>query len=174
MTGPAVLWLLFISWVFHDLEELFLFAKFDYNQDNKIELASKKIPILKQLSKNIATDQKEINIAISIMGFLILTASAAGYFDPKGIGFLIYEVFLGGYFLHTFTHIGQSIVFRKYTPGVISAVLSVFPVSTFIYYKLFQFEMTTFLEVLVTALIGIIIFVPLGISVHLIAKFISR
>lgn len=174
MRGPAIIWLMFISWLVHDLEEILLFYKFDYLNDRKINQLNNKWPLVRFIITSKAETQKEITVAIIIMGIFIFCATAVGYCYPLSLGFQLYEVFLGGYFLHTFTHIVQSIILQQYTPGVITAIIIVLPASIYIYKQLFLLGMSNFWEASLTGLIGVLVFIPLVILAHKIAKFACR
>lgn len=173
MTAPAVLWLLFGSWFFHDLEEVLLFKRF--RPDN---IPPEKDPtvtsrIVNYVTSNVAHSQAEFNIAVIIMGIVVLTATLAGYLDPGGFGMLVYGAMLGGYFLHVFTHIGGSVILRRYTPGVITAFVIALPASVLIYMNIFELQLLTWWQAVWTALIGIAIFVPLLLLIFQASKAIA-
>jgi hypothetical protein len=170
MRGPTIVWLLFISLLVHDLEEILFFGQLDIQQDSGILRISDQLPVVLWITQSRATNPKENNLAIALMGVLVLGVAAMGYFNPGKWGLVIFGVFLGGYFLHSFTHLGQSIILKKYTPGVITAITVVFPASVFIYVKLFNFKLLNLREALITAFIGLAIFVPLIVIVNRVSK----
>lgn len=45
-------------------------------------------------------------------------------------------MFLALFFAHVFTHIGQAVYLGKYTPGVITSIILVFPYCLYAYYRL--------------------------------------
>ena len=174
MTGPATLWLLLISWCLHDLEELFVFMRVDLKNDPRIKQLADKNALAGKMFQNVASSQAEINVALSIMALLMLASTIAGYFDPHGTGMLIYGAMLGGYFLHTFTHIGGSLILRRYTPGVITAILIVLPSSVFLYMTVFSLGLLDWQQAICTALAGIALFIPLLFGVHSAAALIAK
>jgi hypothetical protein len=174
MQGPSILWLLFISWLVHDLEEILNFARFDPRTDPRLRRMIERRPRVKSIVHSRSVSQRENTLAISLMGLLILGATAIGYFKPDRMGMMVYGIFLGGYFLHTFTHLAQTILLRKYTPGVVTALAVVLPASLLIYRTLARDQLLTGQEIVVTALLGILIFVPLAVLVHQTARALGK
>ncbi|MFC4798308.1 MULTISPECIES: HXXEE domain-containing protein [Neobacillus] len=52
--------------------------------------------------------------------------------------FLVFLTIFNLFFLQAFSHVGQTIIFRDYTPGVITALFIVIPYSFLTYYRLFE------------------------------------
>ena len=173
-TGPAVLWLLFISWCVHDVEELLFFMRSDLKNDPRIKQLTDKNALVGKMFRNAAGSQAEINISISFMAVLMLAATLAGWFDPHGAGMLVYGAMLGGYFLHTFTHVGGSLILRRYTPGVITAILVVLPASIIIYTNIFNLGLLDWQQAAWTSLAGIAVFIPLLFIVHSAAAVLAK
>ncbi|MFB9907377.1 HXXEE domain-containing protein [Allokutzneria oryzae] len=107
----SVTWGLLAAWTLHDAEELLTMAKF--SRDNKRWLPE--------------VDQAHVTTAIGLMGAVIATASAAG--ARTGGRSALFQTVLTGFGLHSLTHLAQSALLRRYTPGVITAPLIVAPFS---------------------------------------------
>lgn len=174
MQGPPILWLLFISWLVHDLEEILLFTRFDPQSDPRLVRIVERRPLVKRIVRNRSTNQSENSLAISLMGLLILGATAIGYFKPDSAGMMIYGIFLGGYFLHALSHLAQTILLRKYTPGVVTALTVVLPASILIYDTVGKDELLSVEEILITAAIGLVVFVPLAVLLHRAARTLGK
>src|SRR5437764_3395791 len=65
------------------------------------------------------------------------------------------------FLLHVFTHVVQPIIFRKYTPGVITAVLVVLPYSLYGFHRLFNEELISGGVFSSSLLIGALLVVPI-------------
>lgn len=73
---------------------------------------------------------------------------------------VVYVTVLGGYFLHAFVHLGQSLVLRGYTPGLVTAVLLVLPTSVYLYWRLLSAPLVDVESVIATGVLGLVVFVP--------------
>jgi hypothetical protein len=116
--------------------------------------------VQRRLVGAVASTRKRFSIAVALVGCVVLGATIAGVLDPNGIGIQIYTTILGGYFLHAFVHVGQSVVCRGYTPGLVTAVLVVIPVSAGLYWRLLSAQLVDIGIVTTTGLLGLVVFVP--------------
>ena len=101
-TGSIEMWLLFVSWFIHDVEEFAFFRPFNVDQDSRIQELIEKRPFTERLFRSFPKSRKQLGISIAVVGAIVLTANLVGYYWPTKEGILIYAVFLGGYFLHGF------------------------------------------------------------------------
>lgn len=102
-------WGLLVAWIVHDAEELATMARFSRR-------APRWIPTV---------DQAHVSTAIGLMGLLVAAASAAGARTGGRSGF--YQAVLVGFGLHAGSHVGQAVLLRRYTPGLVTAPLVVAP-----------------------------------------------
>jgi len=174
MTGPLILWLLFIAWVIHDIEEYLFFDRLSVSKDAGVQNIASKLSVPKNILNDMATTKKQEGIAILIVGSLMLLATLAGYLNPDGIGMRFYGLVLGGTSLHTFSHAGSAVILRKYTPGVVTAVAVVLPACVFIYVNLFGQQLLGIVEAIILAVLGIVAFAPLLLMVQRIAKRLTK
>jgi hypothetical protein len=84
----------------------------------------------------LASGRQPFTLAVVIVGCIIVGATVVGMSDPNGIGMMFYTTILGGYYLHAFVHLGQSLVLREYTPGLVTVVLLVIPTFLYLYWRL--------------------------------------
>jgi hypothetical protein len=82
---------------------------------------------------------------------------------------LIFLSFNTLFFLHVFTHVGQSLYLRMYTPGVLSAVFITFPYSLYLFYRLITEELVTWGQVILSIPLGLIV-IPIVLIGHEIGR----
>ncbi len=106
-----VAWGLLAAWLVHDAEELLTMAEF--SRDNGTWLPE--------------VDQAHVSTAIGLMGVVVATAAASG--ARTGGRSPLFQTVLTGFGLHSLTHLAQSALLRRYTPGLVTAPLVVAPYS---------------------------------------------
>ena len=74
--------------------------------------------------------------------------------------YYIFLMLLAIFFAHVFTHIGQALYLKKYTPGVITSILLVFPYSSYTYYRLLKEQVISGVDIFWSS-IGAIIILPI-------------
>lgn len=104
----TVTWGLVAAWAVHDAEEVLTMSEF-----------SRRSGLLPAMS------QAHVSTAVGLMGALMATASAAG--ARSGGRSRLYQTALLGFGAHAVTHVGSTLVLRRYTPGVVTAPLVVAP-----------------------------------------------
>lgn len=109
-------WGLLAAWIVHDLEELATMPSFSQQPD---------LPA--PLTKVLPMSRREAATAIGLTGVAIAAASAAG--AATGGRSKFFQASLMGFGLHAGTHLAQSVVMRRYTPGLITTPLVVIPFS---------------------------------------------
>jgi len=130
----SVLWLLPLTFMFHDFEEI---LKVEGWLARRGEAVLGAVPArfrrfledtFRMNARQFAEDVLWLYTAIFVV------TAAAVFFDMT----LPYLAVLTIYFLHVFTHVGQAALLRMYTPGVATAVLIVLPYSLYAYYRLLK------------------------------------
>jgi len=86
----------------------------------------------------------------------------------------LFTICLSILLLHIFTHVVQPIIFRKYTPGVITAVVVVLPYSLYGFHRLFKEEFISGGVFSSSLLIGALLFVPIILGVRQLGKVLAR
>lgn len=71
--------------------------------------------------------------------------------------------------IHVITHLFQSILFRKYTPGVITAVFVTLPYTVYLFHRLVEMDILNW-ELFSNSLNVGVLLLPLVILGHLIGK----
>jgi hypothetical protein len=116
-------WGLLAAWIIHDLEELATMPSFSQQTD---------LPV--PLTKVLPMSRGEAATAIGLTGVAMAAASAAG--AATGGRSKFFQASLMGFGLHAGTHIAQSVVLRRYTPGLITTPLVVIPFSVWAWRRL--------------------------------------
>lgn len=122
----------------------------------------------------LASGRRPFILAVAIIGCVVIGATVAGVSDPNGIGMMFYVTILGGYFLHAFVHLGQSLVLQSYTPGLITAVSLVVPTSLYLYWRLFVIELVEIKLAIATGVVGIVLFIPIVVGAKEVAGRLDR
>jgi hypothetical protein len=167
-SGGALLflWLLPLAWTVHDIEEIYTIERWvDANREQLNDLADRSVVggfVLQSLPET----TRQFTIAVLTVGVLFVGVTLAASFGPLPEGILLYTVLLGGFFLHGVIHIGQTVLFRKYTPGLVSAMFVVLPVSGFLYERLLATGLIDSSFLLGTALVGVVLFVPIVVGAN--------
>lgn len=128
----SLLWLLPITFVFHDFEEILTVEKWGKERRARIlgtmpEFAKKVYASSFQMSTH--RFSQDVLVVYSVIVTVTVLAAL----------FHVYILFLAAlhlYFLHVFTHLGQALFLKMYTPGVVTAVFPVLPYSLYAYYRL--------------------------------------
>jgi Protein of unknown function with HXXEE motif len=129
MVGPVVTWGLLVAWVVHDVEEWAALP--GWTQRAAIQLVERYPRVPARVWLGLRTSRLEAGIAISLVGVLIAWSSWAGASTGGRSG--LFQVVLIAFGLHAIAHAGQSVIFRGYTPGVVTALLVVAPFSWWAY-----------------------------------------
>lgn len=121
----AATWGLLVAFAVHDAEELATMPAWSARRYENIRARYPNLP--PRLLSALRMSPAHAATAIGIMGGVVAAASAAGARTGGRSGF--YQTVLAGFGLHALTHVGQSVVARGYTPGVVTAPLVVAPFS---------------------------------------------
>jgi len=128
----SVLWLLPLTFVFHDFEEILKVESWLARHGEHV-LGRTPPYIRRFLRDTFRMNTKQFaKDVLWLYTFIFGVTAAAVFFDV----YLPYLAVLAVYFLHVFTHVGQAVLLRMYTPGVTTAVLIVLPYSLYAYYRL--------------------------------------
>ena len=167
-----VLWLLPVSWLVHDLEEIATIEWWSrrWKHSERDDIST----VQRRLVRVLASGRRRFALAVALVGCVVVGATVLGVSDPNGVGMVVYITVLGGYFLHAFVHLGQSIVLRGYTPGLVTAVLLVIPTSVYLYWRLLSAPLLDVEIVIVTGILGLVVFVPIVVGAKGVAGRLDR
>ncbi|MGE7766814.1 HXXEE domain-containing protein [Peribacillus sp. NPDC096540] len=134
----TIIWLFPVIFMFHDLEEIITVESFMTKYKNRVPkafLARLALIVKKKLGTKSA--QLSITAAWILLIISFITFMTAYLLTIEG-NLILFTATLNIFFLQAFSHIGQTIIFRGYTPGVITALFIVIPYSLLTYYRLFE------------------------------------
>ncbi|WP_079908956.1 HXXEE domain-containing protein [Paenibacillus sp. 32352] len=154
-----------VMFVIHDLEEIIWVEPVIKKHRKTIlsrlpnGLKTKAEPMLDITSSQFAV---AVWIEFIPLTFVIYLAAERGEY-------LGYLAFITIFFIHVFTHLGQSLLLRIYTPGVVSAVLVVLPFTSYVLYRMTNESLVSWNEVFVSIPFGLIL-IPIVLAGHKIGK----
>ena len=131
-----LIWLFPIIFIFHDLEEIItiessMAAHKDKNSKTKfVELT------LRMREKSGSTAAQLAISATWILLIISFTTVMTAHFSSNGGGFLLFTAILNLFVLQAFMHIVQTIMFRGYTPGILTSLFLLIPYCLVTYYFL--------------------------------------
>lgn len=130
LTFDRLLWLVPVFFALHNLEE----APF-------MEGWSKRLPL--KIHPNVTTRQFVIAVTVLTVAGFFLTYISLGYLQPA-IGYLlVLEIQMILLFNALIPHIGSTIRFRMYSPGVVTAIVITLPFSFYLFRRAFAENILT-------------------------------
>jgi len=152
----SVLWLFPILFMFHDFEEILTVEKWTkQNKEQVLAVLPKSIRKYFYSSFQMTTVQFANDVF-----WIFLTITTATCLAVIFSFYCIFLMLLFIFFAHVFTHLGQALYLRKYTPGVITSIFLVLPYSSYTYYRLLKEQVISGTDIL-WSIIGAIIIVPI-------------
>lgn len=167
ITHSLVLWLLPLSFVLHDLEEMITWNGWMQKNHRLLDVIKSKNKFTRYLISHISPKAIQMAWAALFELFIIVFFTLWAQVLPTVFyGIQLYTIILLSLLFHVFSHIGQLIIFRKYTPGVITAVLIVLPNMLYILSRIFLIFHYSISTLLLLSLVGILIFLPVVLTAH--------
>ncbi|WP_307152092.1 HXXEE domain-containing protein [Robertmurraya andreesenii] len=167
----TLIWLFPILFIFHDFEEIIMMEKWLNKYSNVIyEKLPKKMAdkVIKQFSMSTA----QFAVAVLII-FLLVSGStimAIQYLNDSPFGNIyIFTIVMLTFFLHAFTHIGQSLLFHSITPGAFTSIIIVIPYSLVLFHTLLAHEIITW-NIIFICLPFILLFIPIALFSHWVGR----
>jgi hypothetical protein len=159
---PRVLWLLPAAFIIHDGEEVLTMpAWIARNRDVLERIAQLGGPARRAIeSLPVTTAQVAAGATIELIVLSAATLAAARA-RPGGAAISVYAALLAVFVGHSATHLLQAVIFRGYTPGVVTAALVIPPVGVVLYRRLLNGGLLTARKALVSGAVGVLAFGPL-------------
>jgi hypothetical protein len=169
----SVIWLSLVVFVIHDMEEIIMGESW---------LAKNKERIKRMLPNRLAASFEEhfsmktaqFAVAVSFI-FLILSIAVllTSVTLPTGTYLPFFLVCLHVMFLNIFTHIGQSLLLRGYTPGVATAVTVLLPYTVYTYCRLFDAGLISW-SMIGTTLPFVLLVFPALLAAHKLGRSLKK
>lgn len=171
-----LVWLLPLCWLIHSIEEIIMIDRWEMGREVEHRVIARHSILARGVLYIHSISRGPFIVAASLIGLLVVGATVAGTINVEGTGGWLYAMVLGGMFIRGFLHLGEAIVLRGYTPGILSGLFVVIPGAWFIYYRLFDIKLLDFSTAVLTSLVGIFVFVPAVIGSRLLLNslFTSR
>lgn len=167
----TLIWLFLIMFVIHDFEEIIMVEKWMKKNSNVIyERLPRKMAdrVIKQFSMTTA----QFAVAVLVI-FLFVSSSTimANQFVIQGpfANIYVFTILTLTFFLHSFTHIGQSIFLRSITPGSLTSMTIIIPYSLVLYHTLLINEVLTW-KIIFACLPFVLLAIPIALLAHWIGK----
>lgn len=165
-TGPTrsvfrMYWLLPAAFLVHDTEELVTLPSWVVAHRSQLAALVRSAGLPEHAVDRLPTSAPAFAGAVGVLLVLFLGVTW-GATRARGRGPLqfVFALLLGGFFLHGFTHLGQTLFFGEYTPGSVTAAIVVIPASLYLYVRLFSAHLLTTKTAVVAALLGIAFLIP--------------
>ncbi|MBS4174606.1 HXXEE domain-containing protein [Bacillus sp. FJAT-49736] len=153
-----LVWLFPIIFAIHDFEEIIVVEK--WITKNKQNLVQKLPQRAKSFfEKNFAMKTYQFSIVVYVEFVIISFATVIVYLNGFfGISKWLYLGLFAVLFLHSFTHIGQAILLKRYTPGVLTSIFLLIPYGLWFYYVLLQKNLISLQDIGISIPVGVILF----------------
>ncbi|WP_316571763.1 HXXEE domain-containing protein [Neobacillus sp. YIM B06451] len=167
----TLIWLFPIMFVLHDLEEIIMIEK--WMKTNSMVLY-RKLPksIADRIIKQFSMSTAQFAVAVFVI-FVFVSGSTvmANQYIIQGLfgNIYIFTIITLTFFLHAFTHLGQSLILRSITPGAITSLIVIIPYSVVLYRSLLVNDVITW-EVIFVSLPLCLLVVPVALLAHWIGK----
>lgn len=169
----TVIWLLPIAFMFHDLEEIVMVEA--WIKKNRADLHNR-LParIIRVIERDLSMETASFAVAVCFMllGVSIATVWAGVSLD-RGGSMLPFAAALAVFFVHAFMHMGQALVLRRYTPGVLTSIAIVLPYSVYAYHRLLADGVLTWKLAALGVPVGFICAAPLLLLGHWVGKHVN-
>lgn len=170
----SALWLLPLVFVIHDGEEILTMPRWIAAHRPLLERIADKSPAARRVVANLPTTTAQVAVAVAVELAVFLLATWLVARDPRpGFALYLYAAVLGAFTAHSVTHLGQTVLLRAYTPGVVSAVLLVPQVGVIIYKRLFEAGLLSRRSALLSAAAGVLAVVPLLLTAHFVGRMLG-
>lgn len=168
-----LVWLLLVVFVLHDLEELIVVE--NWLVKNKGRVIAKIPGRLKGLIEpSLTMSTAQFAVAVLCIFAVLSSAVLLTVLTWEQKTFLpFFLVCLHVLFLHVFTHLGQSILLRTYTPGVVTAAALALPYSMYTYFRLFAAGVVNW-PLVAGTLPYVILILPILYGAHRLGQWASR
>ncbi|MDR7002375.1 hypothetical protein J2Y67_004897 [Neobacillus niacini] len=153
-----LIWLFPIIFGIHDFEEIIVVEKWvSKNMDDLINILPQRASTF--FEKNFAKKTNQFSLVVYVEFILISLATILVFLNGFHEWYKwLYLGLFAGFFLHSFTHIGQSLFLKRYTPGVITSILFIIPYGVWFYYVFLENNILIVQDIWISIPIGVLLF----------------
>lgn len=166
----TVIWLFPIIFIFHDLEEIITIE----SSMSKYKYSSQTSPFIEQtlnMRRKLGSTAAQLSVSATwILLIISFTTLMTAHFSVNGGGFLLYTAILNLFILQATMHIVQSIFFKGYTPGIITALSLLIPYCLIAYYSLFERDLID-LHFIFTSIPVSLLMIPIFLVGNLLGRY---
>jgi hypothetical protein len=163
LSTDLVIWCFPLAFFVHDLEEIFTMERFV--RENKDRFP-------KPLRGIAAITTRQFTLGVVVLFAITILASFLATRPPRDM--TLFNLCVSIFLLHVFTHVAQPIMFRKYTPGLITAVFVVLPYSLYAIHRLFKDGSMNEDAFTTSILVGALLVGPIILGVRQIGKMLTH
>ncbi|WP_253735727.1 HXXEE domain-containing protein [Paenibacillus sp. FJAT-26967] len=165
----SLMWLYLAAFIIHDLEEIIFVESWMNKHYPRIKgrIPSFAGPLLRGMS-TVKSSQFAVAVLLEFVLFIPVT-----YWAVEHGNYVLFVGFNALMLLHVFTHAGQSVWVRSYTPGVVTAVIVTLPYGLYLFYRLTNEGVLTWGQILLYAPTGLLV-LPVVLGGHKLGKMVIR
>ncbi|RDI40948.1 HXXEE domain-containing protein [Falsibacillus pallidus] len=153
-----LIWLFPIIFAIHDFEEIVVVEKWiGRNRKDLHERLPKKA--IFYFEKNFAKKTNQFSLVVFVEFVVISLSTILLYLEGfQGWCKWLYLGLMSVFVLHSLTHIGQAILLKRYTPGIITSVVLIIPYGLVFYRTLLEAGTINIADIWMSIPVGIVVF----------------
>ncbi|WP_253944700.1 HXXEE domain-containing protein [Paenibacillus sp. NEAU-GSW1] len=163
------MWLFLAAFMIHDFEEIIAVESWMNNNFAKVyKRAPKFVGNRLQTMSNVKSSQFAVAVFLEFIIFVPVT-----YLAVEHGNYALFIGFNAVLLVHVFTHVGQSLLIRSYTPGVVTALLITLPYSLYLFNRMIAEGLVSLNEIFIFAPFGLLL-LPIVLFGHKLGKLAIR
>ncbi len=168
-------WLLPLIFIIHDTEEIITMQSWLAANRPRLRPYEERFRFIRYALKFNNVTKAQFTGAVFIELFVLAGASALFFSSAQSeAAKFIYLSFNTALFIHLFMHVGQSVILKSYTPGVITSLLVLIPGGILIYKFLLQWDFVNMTQILISIPTGTVLIFPILFGSLFISKKLIR
>lgn len=165
----SLIWMFPAIFMIHDLEEIIWVESWTEQHFHRLYAnAPQPMKRLVQSFHGMKSSQFAVAVALELIIFLPTTLLASDFHHE--LLFIGFNLVL---FLHVFTHLGQSLLLKMYTPGVGTAVFVLAPYTLYLFHRLAQSGILNWQNAWISLLVALPL-LPVVLFGHRLGKWVVR
>jgi len=167
MSIESLMWLFLAAFMIHDFEEIiFVESWMKKNYPRISQVVPKPIGTMLKNMSAVTSSQFAVAVFVEFVIFIPVT-----YLAVEHQNYVLFVGFNAVMLLHVFTHLGQSLFIKSYTPGVVTALLVSLPYSLYLFYRMVTEDLVSLKQIFIYAPSGVLL-LPIVLLGHRLGKFV--